>query len=348
MLPGDMTQDGGLRELVLVIGAGRSGTSLTAGVFHRLGFHVPQPEVEPNKTNPRGFGEPRWVVNFHAKLMLRYGVDLLDARPAAWAASAQVLDEPVELGYCRTWTGWQFDEDRRVVVKDPRTGWFLPMWIRCTAEIDVRPSFVSPLRHPSEVSASVRTTDQDKHTDATKIAWWINMMLHAEEQTRDQRRAYVAYDDLLTDWRSAMLRAERALGVDLLDTAGAQAHRAVDELVDPNLRRSGKGWEGLDVPAWLRDLAEATWDELVGLSQEDGDGEKRRATLDSLRAEYVARYRQAESVTESSINAAARAARDAAALKSAQGQPPARIRLDVARVRRAAARMLRSRPQRHR
>ena len=69
MLPGDMTQDVDPREFVLVIGAGRSGTSLTAGVFHRLGFDVPQPEVEANKTNPRGFGEPRWVVNFHAKLM---------------------------------------------------------------------------------------------------------------------------------------------------------------------------------------------------------------------------------------------------------------------------------------
>jgi hypothetical protein len=346
MLRGVMTQDVDPREFVLVIGAGRSGTSLTAGVFHRLGFDVPQPEVEANKTNPRGFGEPRWVVNFHAKLMLRYGVDLLDARPAAWAAAARVLDEPVELGYCRTWTGWQFDEGERVVVKDPRTGWFLPMWIGCTAELGIRPALVSPLRHPSEVSASVRTTDRDRHTDATRVAWWINMMLHAEDQTRGQRRAYVLYDDLLTDWRSAMHRAERALGVDLLDAAGAEGQRAVDDLVDPSLRRSAKGWEGIDIPAWLRDLAEATWDEMVGLSQDDGDGEKRRATLDSLRAEYVVRYRQAESVTESSTKAAIRAAFEAAAPEPADVQEPARTRVDLARVRRAASRMLRSRPDR--
>ena len=344
MLPGDMTQDVDPREFVLVIGAGRSGTSLTAGVFHRLGFDVPQPEVEANKTNPRGFGEPRWVVNFHAKLMQRYGVDLLDARPAAWAAAARVLEEPVELGYCRTWTGWQFDGDgERVVVKDPRTGWFLPMWIGCTAELGIRPSFVSPLRHPSEVSASVRTTDRDKHTDATKVAWWINMMLHAEDQTRGQRRAYVLYDDLLSDWRSAVQRAERALDVDLLEAAGPEGQRGVDDLVDPSLRRSPKGWDGLDVPSWLRDLAEATWDEMVGLSQDDGDGDKRRATLDGLRAEYVARYAEAESVTESSINAAVRVARDTLVGSEAGNQRPARSRLDVARVRRAAARLVRGR-----
>ena len=30
-----------------------------------MGFHLPQPEVKANDTNPRGFGEPRWVVDFH-------------------------------------------------------------------------------------------------------------------------------------------------------------------------------------------------------------------------------------------------------------------------------------------
>src|SRR5947208_2111100 len=109
MLPQEMIEDAVPRELVLVVGAGRSGSSLTAGVFSRLGFHMPQPEVEANETNPLGFGEPRWVVDFHTKLMVRYGIFLLDARPAAWEAAARVLGEPVELRYCRTWTGWQFD-----------------------------------------------------------------------------------------------------------------------------------------------------------------------------------------------------------------------------------------------
>ena len=336
-----MTQETDRREFVLVIGAGRSGTSLTAGVFHQLGFDVPQPEVEANKTNPRGFGEPRWVVNFHAKLMLRYGVDLLDARPAAWAAAARVLDEPVELGYCRTWTGWQFDEGTRVVVKDPRTGWFLPMWIGCTAELGIRPSFVSPLRHPSEVSASVRTTDRDKHTDATKVAWWINMMLHAEQQTRGQRRAYLLYDDLLTDWRSAVKRAEQALGVDLIAPAGAAGEKGVDELVDPSLRRSPKGWDGLLVPDWLRDLAEATWDEMVGLSRDSGDDQKRWATLDELREDYIARYTAAEAVTESSINAARREAVVAAAESDGVEAAAPSAPSASARVGKAAARIAR-------
>ena len=50
------------RRLVLVVGVGRSGTSLLTGILAQLGFHVPQPEVQADDTNPRGFSEPRWAV----------------------------------------------------------------------------------------------------------------------------------------------------------------------------------------------------------------------------------------------------------------------------------------------
>ena len=38
------------RTLVLVVGSGRSGTSLFTGIMQRLGFHVPQPEVGADPT----------------------------------------------------------------------------------------------------------------------------------------------------------------------------------------------------------------------------------------------------------------------------------------------------------
>jgi hypothetical protein len=339
-----MTHETEPRELVLVIGAGRSGTSLTAGVFNRLGFVVPQPEVAANQTNPRGFGEPRWVVNFHAKLMARYGVDQNDAPPAARAAAARVLDDPVELGYCRTWTGWQFDEASRVVVKDPRTGWFLPMWIGCCADLGLRPLLVSPLRHPTEVMASVRTTDRGKHTEATKLGWWLNMMLHAEHQTRSTQRAYVLYDDLLRDWRSALVDTERALGVDFVDAAGEDAHAQVDDLIDPGLRRSVAGWDAVDVPQPLRELGDAAWEQMVELTREGGDTADRRRTLDEIREAYVQMYAQAEALSQSSIEAARRQARKRAAAKAAgaaAADAPAARATASTRVRRAAGQLLR-------
>jgi hypothetical protein len=44
-------------HLVLVAGAGRSGTSTVAGILQRLGLVVLKPEVLTDATNPRGFSE---------------------------------------------------------------------------------------------------------------------------------------------------------------------------------------------------------------------------------------------------------------------------------------------------
>jgi hypothetical protein len=292
------------RQLLVVLGAGRSGTSLTAGVFSELGFWVPQPEVEANETNPRGFGEPRWVVNFHAKLMARYGVDLFDARPSAWTAAEQVMDEPVELGYLRNWLTWEFDDHDRVVVKDPRAGWFLPMWTDRVALLELNAAFVMPLRHPSEVLSSVRTTAGRRHTEATRAAWWVNMMLHLEQLTRGSRRAFISYDGLLSEWRREIAQVEESVGLPVLSQADEAARARVDQLVDPSLRRSARGWAAVEVPRVVEDLADRVWDQLSAMTAAGADDDEGRKTLDALREEYVALYNDAEAIADSSVLAA--------------------------------------------
>src|SRR6187551_1860068 len=93
------------RSLVLVAGSGRSGTSLFTGILQRLGFYVPQPEVPADATNPRGFAESQWVVDFHTRLLAKAAVQVSDARPTAWSYTAEAaLDEGAheELG---SWLG---------------------------------------------------------------------------------------------------------------------------------------------------------------------------------------------------------------------------------------------------
>src|SRR5262245_1295555 len=65
--PESLAQEPDPRRLMLVVGSGRSGTSLFTGVMQRLGFYVPEPEVVADETNPTGFGEPQWVVDLHTE-----------------------------------------------------------------------------------------------------------------------------------------------------------------------------------------------------------------------------------------------------------------------------------------
>ena len=72
------------RRLVLVAGVGRSGTSLFTSILGQAGFHVPQPEVDADSTNPKGFGEPKWAVDFHGRQLRSRRVSVWDSRPSAW------------------------------------------------------------------------------------------------------------------------------------------------------------------------------------------------------------------------------------------------------------------------
>ena len=112
------------RSLVLVAGSGRSGTSVFSGVLQRLGFRVPTPEVTPDATNPRGFAESQWVVDFHQAMLTAARVQTSDGRPSAWAETARVADEP-RARELRKFLKKQFADADHVLIKDPRLIWFL-------------------------------------------------------------------------------------------------------------------------------------------------------------------------------------------------------------------------------
>src|SRR3954453_2292830 len=87
----------GARQTLVVAGSGRSGTSLFTGLTGRLGVHIPKPEVSANKSNPRGFGEPRWLVDYHNDLLSSVGVVVEDGRPEAWDLTDKAAEDPAAL-----------------------------------------------------------------------------------------------------------------------------------------------------------------------------------------------------------------------------------------------------------
>jgi hypothetical protein len=293
------------RRLVLVVGVGRSGTSLLTGVLGQLGFHVPQPEVEADDTNPRGFSEPRWVVDFHSKLLKARRVTVNDSRPKAFESTATAADDGPTHAELRDWLSGQLEAPDSVVVKDPRTGWFLPLWTRSSAELGVEARYVTMLRHPAEILASAAKSYGDWQSPASRAAAWINITLETERATRGSRRAFVRYEDLLDDWPREIDRVAELLDLPKL-TGGGLRERfpAVDRFVDPTLHRNRIRWDELDVPASMRDMAEQVWTELQPLADPGGDNPELHARLDAARAAYGELYREAESVAQSSITAA--------------------------------------------
>ena len=153
-------------------------------ILGQAGFHVPQPEVDADSTNPKGFGEPKWVVDFHGRQLRSRRVSVWDSRPSAWQETSQAVDDPAALAELRGWLKVQFVGRDSVVVKDPRIGWFLPLWEKAAEDIGVEVSFATLLRHPAEAVSSAIKWYGDWQTPASRTVSWLNIMLETEYATR--------------------------------------------------------------------------------------------------------------------------------------------------------------------
>src|SRR5690242_16592127 len=293
----------GVHQLVVVTGSGRSGTSTVAGALKMLGCYVPQPEIPPNDANPRGYFEPKWVVEYHKRVLAEAGVRTLDARPEAETNMETVTSDPDLLAELRDWFATQLQAPQ-IVVKDPRAFWLRELWVQAASSLSVETSWITMLRHPAEVVGS-RDMHYLKEADAERrlsretgnLAGWVNVALTNERTSRDDRRTFVHYGDLITDWRTTMGKIADRLGLTYDADLSSGEHHAVDDFIDAKLRRSQLTLDDLDVPTQLRTIAEQVWQTLDSLAA-DPDDKDAMGRMDGLRADYDDLYRHAVALVQ--------------------------------------------------
>jgi hypothetical protein len=285
---------------VLVTGSMRSGTSSLAGSLKILGLHVPQPEVPASPRNPKGHFEPHWVIRFHKRLLRQALTRPSDGSPRA---EGRVADAVGSGGFERELAEWlKAQQEPRIVVKDPHAAWLVGTWAgaAATAGRDLR--LLTSIRHPAEVVGSQdltwghrRDDEMRRVKETSNVAAWLNVALVTERAGRGLPRAFVRYAELIEDWRVALGRVSEQLELGL-DTDPDRRGHELDDWLDPSLRRSEVSWDDLELPTWLRDLADDAWGQLNRLVDEARDSGA-MARLDEIRGEYDARYAEGVALT---------------------------------------------------
>ncbi len=312
-------------QILIVAGSGRSGTSLFTGLTGRLGLHIPKPEVQANKSNPRGFGEPRWAVDFHNELLSSVDVTVEDGRPEAWELTAKVSERTQAVERLSEWLDGQLAESGRIVVKDPRLAWFLELYRVAAAQLGADLRVATMLRHPAEVMRSREIAYGTRTNNTTRMIGWVNMMLGIESRTRDLPRATVRYEELLADWRPALAQGDASIGLGLLDAADDASLANAEALIDPTLRRSAAEWEELGLPPRVLSLAQRVYDTyggLVGVSA--AEQQPVRSSLDELSTEFTEYYDECFDVARNRTGATVRRERRKAVrrVREKLSQPP--------------------------
>ena len=288
--------------LVLVSGSGRSGTSSLAGTLKRLGLHVPQPEVEASETNPRGFYEPQWVIDFHKRHLKELALFNIDSRPAAVDIVARHVETGAPTAELHQWLSGQLDA-AQIVVKDPHAFWFAQVWEVVSAELGADLRWLTALRHPAEVVGSrdiaylSSQSDELRLTKETSnVAGWVHAALLTEQAGRGSKRSFVRYVDLLADWRAALEPVQQQLELDFNADLTSTEHHAVDDFIEPSMRRSQLTWDDVRTPDWLRDMAEEVW-QLLGVLTTTPHDPGTLARLDEIHEDYRSRYADAVALT---------------------------------------------------
>ena len=199
------------RQVLLVTGMHRSGTSATTGVLGILGASMPRRLMPAMPgVNESGFFEPARIVAIHD--------EMLDLAGSSWHDTSPLPDpwfrSPAAHGFVQRLRE-AFIEDYAdaplAALKDPRVCRFAPLWIEVLSGLGIEPLFVIPSRHPAEVAASLLRRDGFP-TEKSQVLW-LQHLLWAEHGSRGYRRSFLSYEEMMTDPAGVLARVGRDLGV---------------------------------------------------------------------------------------------------------------------------------------
>ncbi len=169
------------RNILTVLGSGRSGTSLLMQVLRELGMSTGGGTMIPaSGSNPEGFLEDAEIVDVHKALTAELQANAVSPLPADWLKSLPARNAHKELAQIIM---RRLEQSRGGIwgFKDPRTNNFMPLWVRLFNQPGLNPCYLLAIRNPASVMASLR--EQGRRGDPVNELLWLRRNLEALHHT---------------------------------------------------------------------------------------------------------------------------------------------------------------------
>ena len=217
---------------IVILGMHRSGTSALAGLLNLSGVYFGNKLLPPMKeVNEKGFFENERIVLADERILRLLGFHWLDPRSIPeyiWLDSRfSVLQHKIEEIIHKELLSSSFWG-----IKDPRICRLLPLWKKIFSKIKTDPCYVLIFRHPDEVSSSIYRRD-GIDSEAVYISWLWHV-LDSEFYTRNNKRGFVLYENLLSDSRKVLSDLQETLSIDL------SVERFPNDFIQESLRHANK------------------------------------------------------------------------------------------------------------
>lgn len=271
------------RDIVVVLGMHRSGTSALAGILARHGCTLPQEVMPANDFNPKGYYESLLTYNLNDAIFRSQETSWDDWQvfPQDWYGTA---DMDASLAEGRKVLQNEFQDAPISVLKDPRICRLMPFWSQLFDKENLKPTYLLIHRNPIEVANSLLR--REGWPISVGFLLWLRHVLEGEFGSRGRARSFTSYERLLTDWRAVIERFQSDTGLFLPLSSDAAAEE-VTSFLTSDLRHSSESAETLaahpDATPWVQ-----TTFEIMERWAQDGEAEADYQTLDGIRGELDA------------------------------------------------------------
>ena len=217
-----------MNRCVVVLGAGRSGTSLLMNILSNAGMSVSENLIAPSEQNHAGGFEDTEIFQIHSELFVKLGTNQALPLPERWMENPIIdsfIDRLGEIVLDRidhSDSIWGF--------KDPRMSTFLPLWIRVFNKFKIVPLYILAVREPGTVVRSLK--NQYGISPETGQLLWLQKYCDALSYTG--ANCFVVHYE---DWFD---KNQRQL-IELLEYVGLSTRKSnhlLDGLVNRKLNRA--------------------------------------------------------------------------------------------------------------
>lgn len=213
-----------------ILGMLRSGTSMMSRLLNLSGLYIGDEKdvFWTGDANPKGFWEPRWLIDLNDRLLASLGGNWespplfepgWESEPAVRALRDEARERVSQAyGQSQNW-GW----------KSPTTAVCIPFWREIVPDL----RFVICVRNPLDVAASAKRVWN--LTEPHAISLWQYYSEAALRDTRPEERVVAMYEDFFADYASALAPVLRLIGLPEL-APGSERDRAVRSFIDGELK----------------------------------------------------------------------------------------------------------------
>lgn len=222
------------KMIVLIIGAGRSGTSALTRLLSLCGGVLPDRLLGALDLNPRGCWEPLDALEINDRFSLKHDTTALDPGMTFEDLSLNAQEKEAFIGEIQRVLS-TYPSEGSLLVKEPTITDLMDFWLEAAAREGYSVRVIIPVRHPSEVCASnIALLAKTMSVSSTLVsAFWLKRNLLAERKSRHLPRVFLDYSELLRDWRSQISRISQSLSMELVPD-----YAAIDAFLTKDLYRN--------------------------------------------------------------------------------------------------------------